>query len=165
MKKRTVTERDKVESTKSPGAFLADGRFKEDGWESERGQADRIVRELVKERRKGGLTPARAALVVQAASVTEAFPNAIQWAAVASWWAAWMTTAAEAAVVYEGRGANGHPCGERFASGSEADCLAPEHRVRLGREQVQKVLGDLMRQLSAPAVTVYQEEPCDAFDA
>lgn len=143
---------------RGPGAFLSDGRFREDALLGERGHIDRLLRTLVKER-ANRLSPGKASDVIVAANAVLAFPNSDQWARAGAWAACWCATSAEAAVVYEGCGAAGHWCGERHLPGSERDCHDARHRTFLSQEQVGALVADVVASIGkVPSVTVWQDE-------
>lgn len=125
----------KPEDTKAPGAFLSDGSYSERAELMHRGQVDGLVRALVRGRREGRLTPIQAASLVDAAKAHLAFPSIAQWSTLHEgvtedcllWPRAAVATAAESAVKFEGRGANGHWCGERFLKGPTSECADRRH--------------------------------------
>lgn len=124
------------EVQQAPGAFMPDGSWNADAELHHRGHVHRLVAGLVHGRRDGTLTPQRAARMAENASAAAAFPNHAQWATCDSWTLAWTSTAAEQATKHEGRGANGHWCGERWAASPERECQDQRHRMQARPELI-----------------------------
>jgi hypothetical protein len=139
------------QAPKAPGAFRADGSYNEEGELYDRGQIDALVRSLVRYRREERLSVIQALSAIRAANAGRAFPSIEQWEAVKSWPMVWTATAAEEMVKREGRGTNGHWCGERWMPGEAADCSDDRHRVRASQEEIGALVATL--HLSLPSVS------------
>ena len=127
----------------APGAFRFDGSFNAAGGLRDRGHVDGLARALIAQRRRGELSLVLAHRAIVAAEAQAAFPNAHQWERCSDWALAWASTSAEEAVKREGRGVNGHWCGERWIEGHEHECADQRHRVRPDAEAVRKLLRTL----------------------
>ena len=127
------TERTNDPQPLAPGAFRADGSHDDDAMLGQRGPVDSFIRALVRDRRRGRLTPGQASNAINATSYSGAFPSVAQWATLEVWSCAWTGSAAEEAVKREGRGVDGHWCGERFSAGAERDCGNAAHRQQAAR--------------------------------
>ncbi len=136
----------------SPGAFLPDGCWNDRGQMHHRGAVDRLVRELVRQRRLLSLTPAQAAKAIGASSQAIAFPNWRQWESCGHWALAWTNTAAEDAVKRSGRSPAGHWCSGQFQSGTEKDCQETVHRDKMAQDEVRGLVSSVLDK--APAVPV-----------
>jgi hypothetical protein len=133
-----------VPAADNPGAFLSDGRYFEEGDWRHRGHIDGLVRALVRQRRQGRLSVELAVRAIEAASATEAFPSVTAWEMAGSWPLVPTTTGAEEAVKREGRGIDGHWCGERWLDGPEHLCTETGHRaVPMPSGMVQALVDDL----------------------
>lgn len=152
--------------TKAPGSFLSDGCYLEQGQLSHRGHIDRLVRALVAERRRGGLSITKACNAIRAASATIAFPWVDQWEKSDHWAMVWTATSAEESVKREGRVVDGHRCGQRFAAGPEKDCPDDRHRpgpcppeTKAALERMFGAFGVRPIDMSQPVAIIDDDEP------
>ena len=148
-----------------PGAFLEDGSYFDGGSMAHRGHLDGLVRALIRRRRETRLTPQDAAMAIEAANAVYAFPSHFQWKTgimangdPVGWPTAWAQTAAEEAVKREGRGVDGHWCGDRWMSGTERDCEDTRHRSRVRLDEQRELVGAVMRHVENPLVQVIDED-------
>lgn len=136
--------------TKQPGAFLASGSWSETATLSMRGKTHGLVDRLVTERRNDRLTPRKAAMEAESSGCGQAFPNREQWLDAESWRLCRCTTSAEAAVMREGRGCDGHWCGERYLPWPESECQERErHRPVPMPDSAKHVLGALFEHIDS----------------
>lgn len=134
------------ENPQAPGAFLPDGSWNENAQIHHRGELDKLVRALVRERRFARLSPHEASQAVQASSHVLAFPNWRQWDISTDWAMVWASTSAEEAVKRAGETVRGdhHWCGAgKWLPGKQSDCPEPLHRERHSPEAVRQLLDSL----------------------
>jgi len=137
----------------SPGAFLTDGSFFEAGEMHHRGHIDGLVRALVRQRREASLSLELACRAIRAANATKAFTCVAFWERAEEWSLVPCSTSAEEAVKREGRGADGHWCGQRWIEGRETKCSDPIHRTMGNPREVIQQLS------SALGVSVDEDVP------
>lgn len=153
MTQRAAKSESLTQST--PGAFLPDGSWNERGELHHRGEVDRLVRALCRERKFARLTPAQGSQAIQASSAVLAFPNWRQWAVAEHWALVWTATSAEEMVKRAGETVAGehHWCGAgKWLPGPERGCDDPIHRVKPDAAAVRGVVSQVLEKVSsAPA--------------
>jgi hypothetical protein len=155
-----TTREEKADVHTAPGAFTGDGSWYEDGELSHQGAIHRFVAALVRQRRDGRLTAEQAARAIEAASATQAFPCWRQWLEGPLWALAWTSSSAEEAVKREGRGVDGHWCGERWAAGAEVACQDARHHSVPRLDEAKKLVAAILQNVaSAPSFPVCGKTP------
>lgn len=140
-----------LERPLAPGAFLPGGSWNENAQIHHRGELDKLVRALVRERRFARLSPHEASQAIQASSHVLAFPHWRQWDTCTDWAMVWASTSAEEAVKRAGETVAGehHWCGAgKWLPGKQSDCPEPLHRERMSQEAVRQLLDSLSGSLS-----------------
>lgn len=150
----------KKEEASFPGAFTTDGAWNEKAFLVQRGETDRLVRALCRERKFARLSPQDAHLAIEASSKTRAFPNREQWKSCEHWAMAQTSTSAEEAVKRAGETTDveHHWCAAgKWLPGKQSDCPETMHREHPDKERLREIVQEITQKTLASGPSLPQE--------